>query len=54
VYVEIGTLAHTTLLSEDQRLFITVEWITENQLLLRDNDGREWLMDVATGNFMEK
>lgn len=54
VYVEVGTLTHTTRLSEDQRLFITVEWITENQLLLRDNDGIEWLMDVTTGTITEK
>jgi len=54
VYVEVGTLTHTTLLSEDQRLFITVEWITENQLLLRDNDGLEWLMDVATGTITKE
>jgi hypothetical protein len=54
VYVEIGTLTHSTLLSEDQRLFITLEWITEDQLLLRDNDGLEWLMDVVTGTITEK
>ncbi len=54
VYVETVALTPTPLLSEDRRLFITVEWTAENQLLLRDNDGLEWLMDVATGAVTEK
>lgn len=50
VYVNVVTMEQTTLLAEDPRLFITAEWASENQVLLRDNDNNEWLLDVTTGH----
>lgn len=49
VHVDVATLEQTTLIAEDPRLFITAEWITENQVLLRDNDDIEWLLDMTAG-----
>ncbi|MEJ5308602.1 MAG: hypothetical protein WHX52_02415 [Anaerolineae bacterium] len=48
IYVDVATLEQTTLLQEDQRLFVTKEWATQNHVLLRDDDGVEWLLDVTT------
>ena len=50
VYVNVVTMEQTTLLAEDRRLFITLEWASENRVLLRDNDNSEWLLDVTTGH----
>lgn len=54
VHVDVAKLEQTTLIAEDQRLFITLEWATENQVLLRDNDDSEWLLDVPTGQVTPK
>lgn len=54
VRVKTTTLEPTTLIREDQRLFITVEWLTADQVLLRDREGNDWLMDASTGQVTKK
>jgi Tol biopolymer transport system component len=41
---------HTTLIEPDRRLFVTQAWQTPGRVLLTDQDGRRWEMDVDTGD----
>lgn len=54
VRVEIPLLAQRTLIREDTRRFITVEWSTVDKVLLQDGGGDYWLMDAATGHVTKK
>ncbi len=49
MYVNTTTLEQTILIHEDNRLFITMAWASENQVLLHDKAGDSWLLDVITG-----
>jgi hypothetical protein len=46
--VEVATLEQTMLIHEDKRLFTTVEWPTLDRILLKDEDGNFWWMDLET------
>lgn len=54
VRVETTSLEQTTLIREDKRRFITVEWSTADKVLLRDGEGDYWLMDATTGQVTKK
>lgn len=54
VRVETTSLEQTTLIREDKRRFITVEWSTVDKVLLRDGGGDYWLMDATTGQVTKK
>ncbi len=54
IRVNVATLESATVLREDKRLFIPVEWETADQVLLKDKDGNSWLMNVATGQVTRK
>ena len=52
--VQVETLEQTTLIREDERLFITAEWATLERVLLRDDEGNEWWMDASTGALLSE
>ncbi len=54
IRVETTTLEQTTLIREDKRLFITVEWSVVDKVLLRDRGDDYWLMDATTGQVTKK
>ncbi len=54
VRVDVATLEQVTLLREDKRLFIPIEWETAEKVLLQDKEGDYWLMDTATGRVSKK
>ena len=49
VRVDAATLQQTTLLNEDKQLRIVSAWAGADRLLLRDKDGRNWLLNVTDG-----
>jgi len=54
VRVDVTTLEPVTLLREDKRLFVPVEWTAAGKVLLKDGEGAHWLMDVTTGQVTRK
>lgn len=54
VRVDIATLEQVTLLQEDKRLLVPVEWATIDKVLLKDKEGSDWLMDAVTGQVTRK
>jgi hypothetical protein len=52
VRVDAATMLLTTLIHNDTRLFVTVEWPEARQVLLRNKDGNLWWMDTATGEVL--
>jgi hypothetical protein len=54
VLVEVATLKQTTLIHEDKRLFTTAEWPALDSVLLEDDDGNFWWMDLETGQITPK
>jgi hypothetical protein len=54
VLVEVATLKQTMLIHEDRRLLITVEWPALDRILLEDNDGSFWWMDLETRQITTK
>ena len=52
--VQVETLEQTTLIREDERLFITAEWPALERVLLRDDEGNEWWMDASTGALLSE
>jgi len=49
IRVDVATLEQVTLLQEDKRLLVPVEWATADKVLLKDKGGDYWLMDATTG-----
>jgi hypothetical protein len=54
VLVEVTTLKQTTLIHEDKRLFTTAEWSAPDRILLKDDDGNSWWMDLETRQITTK
>lgn len=52
--VEVETLEQTTLIREDERLFVTAGWPAPDEILLRDDAGNAWWMDADTGQVGEQ
>jgi hypothetical protein len=49
IKVDAATLEPVTLVERDDRLFVSAEWPTPEQVLLLDRNGGRWWMDPATG-----
>lgn len=47
--IDAQSLTTTTLLDQDQRRFIVMDWPESSQLLLTDPDGQQWLLDSRSG-----
>ena len=54
VHVDVATLEQVTLIQEDKRLFVPVEWTMADQVLLKDGKGDYWFMDATTGQVTQK
>lgn len=54
IRVDLPNLEQTTLVSEDERAFETIEWPTPDQILLRDATGGYWWMNPDTGEITPK
>jgi len=54
IRVDAATLESATVLREDKRLFIPVEWTAADQVLLKDKEGNSWLMNATTGQITRK
>jgi hypothetical protein len=52
--VEVETLEQRTLVQEDERLFVTAQWPTPDEVLLQDEAGNSWRMDANTGQIGER
>jgi len=50
VVVDIRTRTVKTLIEKDERLLTTGQWLDADRILLHDQEGKEWEMDVATGS----
>jgi hypothetical protein len=48
VHVDAETLAQTTLIAEDERLFTSDAWSDRERVSLRDRDGETWRLDPET------
>jgi hypothetical protein len=50
VHIDAETLAQTTLIAEDERLFTSEAWSERGRVSLRDRDGETWWLDPETGD----
>jgi hypothetical protein len=52
--VDSNTLEISTLIEADERKFITIEWPQPDEILLRDESDRMWILNPVTGDVRRK